>query len=190
MEKTQCKRCHHENSVNAKYCSDCGYELPRNMTDNDVINFKVDNQKVKSKIDKKSIIGAVIGAIIFSLVTIGVKQLFFKSPSYDKVLMQLASELNKTCPIMVDEFTRLDNSIALPGNIFQYNFTLVNTIKSEVIPDTVKKYLEPSIISNIRTNPDLKFFRDNKTTMAYFYRDKNGEFVYKLFVTPELYKTE
>lgn len=91
---------------------------------------------------------------------------------------------------MVDEFTRLDNSIALPCNIFQYNFTLVNTIKSEVIPDTVKKYLEPSIISNIRTNPDLKFFRDNKTTMVYFYKDKNGEFVYKLSVTPELYKTE
>jgi hypothetical protein len=188
MEKTQCKNCHHENSINARYCSDCGYELPRNVTDNDNMNSKIGTQK--SKIDKKNIIGAVIGAIIFSLVSIGVKQLFVKSPSYDKVLMQVASELNKTCPIMVDEYLQLDNSIALPGNVFQYNYTLVDIIKSDVNIDTLKKYFEPSIITNIRTNPDLKFFRDNKTTMAYYYKDKNGEFVYKFSVTPDQYKTD
>lgn len=88
---------------------------------------------------------------------------------------------------MVDQNTRLDNVAAFPNNIFQYNYTLVNLEKSEVNIDTVKKYLEPNIINNVKTNPDLKPYRDNKVTMAYNYRDKNGVFVLKIEVTPEMY---
>jgi hypothetical protein len=97
--------------------------------------------------------------------------MFFKQPSFNKEMMQVASELNKTCPIMVDDQTRLDNAVALPGNSFQYNYTLINLTKSEVNIDTIKKYLEPSIINNVRTNPGLKIYRDNKVTMIYYYKD-------------------
>jgi hypothetical protein len=102
-------------------------------------------------------------------------------------MMEAASELNKTCPFMVDKDTRLDNAAALPGNIFQYNYTLVNLDKSEVNVDTVKKYVEPGLINNVKTSPGLKVYRDNKVTMAYNYRDKNGVFVLKITVTPDLY---
>lgn len=89
---------------------------------------------------------------------------------------------------MVDQFTRLDNSVALPDNSFQYNYTLVEVTKDEVIIDTVKKYIEPNILNTVKTNPDLKFFRDNKTTLIYNYKDMNGEFVHKFSVTPEMYQ--
>jgi hypothetical protein len=88
---------------------------------------------------------------------------------------------------MVDQDTRLDNAVALPGNVFQYNYTLVNLEKSEVNIDTVKKYIEPGIINNVKTSPDLKAYRDNKVTMAYYYKDKNGVFVLKISVTPDMY---
>ena len=91
---------------------------------------------------------------------------------------------------MVDKDTRLDNAVALPGNVFQYNYTLINLNKDEVNPDTVKKYIEPAIINGVRTNPDLKIYRDNKTTMTYSYRDKNGVFILKIPVTPEMYATK
>lgn len=103
-------------------------------------------------------------------------------------MMQAASELNKTCPVMVDQYTRLDNAVALPDNSVQYNYTLVSTTKSEVNMDTVMKYIKPSIINNVRTNPDLKLYRENNTTMVYSYKDMNGEFVYKLSVTPDMYQ--
>lgn len=76
----------------------------------------------------------------------GVQQLYFKTPSFDKEMMQAASEINKTCPVMIDEQTRLDNTVALPDNSFQYNYTLVNLTKAEINLDTVRKYLEPVII--------------------------------------------
>ncbi len=53
---------------------------------------------------------------------------------------------------------------------------------------TVKKYIEPGIINNVKTSNDLKVYRDNKTTMIYNYRDKNGVFVLKLSVTPDMYE--
>jgi hypothetical protein len=75
----------------------------------------------------------------------------------------------------------------MPNNIVQYNYTLVNLDKYEVNIDTVIKYIKPGLINNVKTNPDLKAYRDNKVTMAYNYKDKNGVFVLKINVTPDLY---
>lgn len=136
---------------------------------------------------RKTTLGSVLGIVAFGLSYFAVQQIFFKPATFDKAMMAAAGELNKSCPIMVDQNTRLDNAVALPGNIFQYNYTLVNLSKSEVNIDTVKKYVEPGIINNVKTNPDLKTYRDNKVTMAYNYKDKNGLFVLKISVTPDLY---
>lgn len=102
-------------------------------------------------------------------------------------MMEAASELNKSCPIMVDQQTRLDNVVALPDNAFQYNYTLVAYDKSEINIDTVKKYIEPTLVNTVRTNPDLKSFREHNVTMIYNYRDKHGVFVLKIPVTPAQY---
>jgi hypothetical protein len=136
---------------------------------------------------KKNTIGAILGLVAFAITYFAVQQIFFKPASFDKAMMDAASELNKSCPIMVDQETRLDNAVALPDNIFQYNYTLVNLDKSEVNQDTLKKYIEPGLINNMKTNPDLKVYRENKVTMAYYYKDKNGEFVLKLSITPDMY---
>lgn len=144
-------------------------------------------QQTDDKTKRRKTIGSIAGIVAFGLAYFGVQQLFFKAPTFDQAMMKAASELNKTCPIMVDQHTRLDNAAAMPNNIFQYNYTLVNLDKSEVNIDTVKKYVEPGLINNVKTNPDLKVYRDNKVTMAYNYRDKNGVFVLKITVTPDLY---
>jgi hypothetical protein len=142
----------------------------------------------KEMLKNKNLFGSIIGIVAFGLAYFLVQQVFFKPPSYDELMMKAASELNKSCPIMVDQYTRLDNALALPENAFQYNYTLVDLTKAEVNLDTVRKYIEPGLINNAKTNPDLKIYRDNKITMIYNYRDKNGEFIIKFSVTPEQYK--
>lgn len=108
--------------------------------------------------------------------------------TFDKKMMAAASELNKSLPMMVDQETRLDNAIALPENVFQYNYTLVNLTKDEIDLEVFTAYMKPQITNNVKTNPDLKFFRDNQVTMGYFYKDKNGEFVAKFAVSKKDYK--
>ncbi len=51
----------------------------------------------------------------------------------------------------------------------------------------LENYLRPTLINTVKTNPDMKINRDNKTTMGYYYKDKNGEFLFKILVTPDLY---
>ena len=106
-----------------------------------------------------------------------------------KVLLdKTANELNKTCPMMVDSETRLDNASVLPGNIFQYNYTIVNYVKDSLDAGALQASIQPNMLNQIKTNPDLKLFRDNDVTLAYNYVDKNGVFILKLSFGPEDYK--
>jgi hypothetical protein len=143
----------------------------------------------ESKNNKKpinTIIGLAVGLIAFFLI----KQFVFAPPSFDKVMMKAASEINKSCPIMVDQNTRLDNTVALSGNTLQYNYTLVSWIKDSIDIAAFNDYMFPMILNNIKTNPDLKVCRDKKTTMTYSYKDMNGEFISKISITADQYLDE
>ena len=138
--------------------------------------------------NKKNIIGTIVGTAVAAIVGILIQNYFNKPVSFDQAMMQAASELNKSCPMMVDADTQLDNAIALPDNKFQYTYTLVNYAIDELDLEQLKANIEPSIVNNVRTNPDLKAYRDNEVTMVYAYKDKNSEHLLKIEVTPELYK--
>lgn len=114
-----------------------------------------------SKTNKKKVIGMIFGAAAFLIAYFAVQQVFFKPPTFDKQMMQIASELNKSCPIMVDAETQLDNAVALPDNTFQYNYTLVSMESATADISELKNYLQSIILNNIKTNPDLETFRDN-----------------------------
>ena len=116
-----------------------------------------------------------------------VTQSFFK-PSVDKQLADFASEFNKNCPMNLDEYTTLKNAVALPNKTIQYNYILVGVDKSQINLDTIKKHVYPGVLQNIKTNPDMKLFRDNKVTFNYYYTDKNGVYVDKYVVRPEMYE--
>ncbi|HMC85529.1 MAG TPA: zinc-ribbon domain-containing protein [Chitinophagaceae bacterium] len=183
MNTIYCSNCGAQNLATSPFCFRCGHELPKTEAPTIV---KPEPQKVKP-IKKRKPLGLLIGSFGFLFAYILIQQLFFK-PSFDKNMMKAASELNKSCPIMVDRETRLDNAVALPNNILQYNYTLVNFEKSMIDADTLKNRIEPSLINNVKTNPDLKVYRNNQATLAYNYRDKNGVFILKISITPEMYK--
>lgn len=143
---------------------------------------------MEQKTNSKKLIGTVVGAVIGVVIAVAVQQSFFKAPSFDKVMMKVASELNKSCPMMVDSETRLDNAIALPDNVFQYNYTLINLPLDSISTQDFEEYMKPQILNNVKTNPDLQTFRDNKVTMAYYYKDMNGVFITKISITEDLYK--
>jgi len=142
----------------------------------------MENQK-----NNKKTVGTIVGLAVGLIVYFLVKQFVFAPPSFDKVMMKAASEINESCPIMVDQDTRLDNAIALPDNILQYNYTLVNWVKDSVDLKAFEDYMQPMILNNVKTNPDLKIYRDNKTTMAYNYKDMNGVFITKISITADQY---
>ena len=187
MEKVKCTNCGTENLSDAKFCSRCGNELPREEIKNPEV--AVSRPTLVSENKRNMLIGTVLGIALLGLIIFAVQKFISHKPLIQNMLLEAAAaEANKSCPVMLDEATRLDNVEALPANTLQYNYTLVTAEKTDFNFEAAKEYIEPGIIENIKTNPALKIYRDNNVTMIYNYKDKNGEVVWKLAVTPEMYK--
>jgi hypothetical protein len=180
----KCKECGNDNTDNLKYCRWCGHELSKPKIE----EIQSIEQKPTKKANYKNLTGIIGGCIAFAVSYFLIQQILFAPPTLDKAMMKTASEINESCPIMVDTETRLDNTIALPSNIFQYNYTLINREKETVDIAMLKSYLEPNITNFVRTNPAMKFQRDNKITVNYYYKDKNGNYLLTISVTPEQYE--
>jgi hypothetical protein len=136
---------------------------------------------------KKKRIGGLVGGLFGLTAAIILVPFIFKSSTFNTELKRVAAELNKSCPVMVDNETRLDNAIAMPDKVIQYNYTLVNMSEESMNLQSFNDYMKPLIINNVRTNPDLKSFRDNKVTLVYNYKDQNGVFIIGIAVTPDQY---
>jgi hypothetical protein len=113
---------------------------------------------------------------------------FLKKPIYDKIMVSYANQINKNCPIMIDVNTRFDNATVLPGNVFQYNYTLVNMDKANINIDDLKNYMEPKVTNWVKTSPEMKALRDIKITFNYYYKDKAGVYLLTISVTPDKYQ--
>lgn len=183
MTNKKCSNCESENSINSKYCRECGFELPEINIEKPPIQ-----KKTELKDNKKKITSLIIGIIAFGVSYFAVQHFIFKKPSIDKQMMEVASQINESCPIMIDSDTRLDNSVALPDNIFQYYYTLVNLEKANINTEEMRNFLEPTIINFVKTTPQMEIQREYKTTINYHYRDKNGEFLLLISVTPDKYE--
>lgn len=110
------------------------------------------------------------------------------SGSIDKQLEKIAEESNKECPKMLDEWTRLDSCAAYPGKVYKYFHTIVNN-SSILDAGQFEKSFKPVIISTIRTNPAIKFFRDNEIILEYQYKDETDKSTVTIKIAPEEYKT-
>ena len=210
----KCSKCGYFNEVKTDYlmfCAGCNKKLDNNYTEWQVYNpdktsedFKrlvcISEEEMrknsvaetpKKKLNLKYWIAfAVAFAIFYAIGKFGGEAIYksLSKPHFEKVLVDLSNELNKNCPLMIDAETRLDNTVALPNNIFQYNYSLIIIDKESINIDEAKTYLEQQIVNTAKTNPDLKVFRDNKTTLRYTYKDKSGVFILTIEVSPDKYE--
>lgn len=213
MHYLKCNHCGHLNELKSEYmtfCTNCNKKLENNYSEWKIRNSDQSFDEYKHAVCtteaiesakelpkakngkglKYWIAFAAAFAIFYAVGQIGGESLagLFRKPAFDKVLMITASELNKSCPIMIDNATRLDNAIALPDNIFQYNYTLIDMSKDSVNIDELQAYLKPTIANFVKTNPDMQTMRDNKVQVNYYYKDKAGVYLFTISVKPEQYE--
>ena len=142
------------------------------------------------KLNAKQIIIAIVAILSFAIGKTSMDYLLKgNSNTLSEKYIQAANEVNKNCPMMLDKDTRLDNTIALPNNVFQYNYTLISFRKEEINVDQLKNDLRPSLLNNLKTNEQMNIFRTNKTTVNYYYKDKDGVFLFLIELQYEDYKS-
>lgn len=103
-------------------------------------------------------------------------------------LGQRALIMNKSCPFVIDENTRLDSVNSPKNDVLQNNYTLLNDNLADVDIDTFQSIFKPEIINHLKSNKETDFFRKNKATLVYKYFDKNKQFVTDIIILPSDYK--
>lgn len=128
----------------------------------------------KSK--KKLVLQVAIFAVTFIVAFFGTQYLMNSGNSSDKELMKISDDMNKKCPIMVDNETQLDNSEVF-DNTLQYNYTLVNVDKNDTSFDSAgaKQFIMKNAQDNLDNRPEMKTYREKKILLKYNYKDKNGK---------------
>lgn len=182
----RCDKCGESNRDNAKFCMYCGYELPKREITESPTSETLSVQSKRKKLNPPVLIGLIVGLVVM----VSIQQFVFKpsNATLDKVMMEYAGEINKSCPVMIDSETRLDNVMAFPENIFQYTYTLVNMEKSTVDTLQLKNSVEPNIVNFVKTNPQMKYIRDKSVTVNYYYKDKKGKYLFMISVKPDQYQ--
>jgi len=195
MEKNKCNNCGTDNPITNKYCTRCGFELPKiqTITKDEPIKELTTKKNVILEVLKKSTkkrklsVKGMIGIAIM-VVTVNLVQQYREKMVYNNAMMDIANEINKSCPFMVDSITRLDSSVSLSGNVFQYFYTLITVDKESIDIVELKNRVEPEIINFVKSSPKMKIQRDHKTTIDYSYFDRSRKHLFTISVTPDKYE--
>jgi hypothetical protein len=103
----------------------------------------------------------------------------------EEMIVQTSNNLNARLPMNMDRETRWDSTEPGPGKCLTYCYTLVNKSKSELDPEKLTATMKPRLLLNYRTNPEMKLIRDNRVILRYKYKDKVGETVAVIEVSPD-----
>jgi len=100
-------------------------------------------------------------------------------------LVKAANETNRSLPTMVDKDTRLDSTVAGPGKVWTYMYTLVATDVTGITNERLNEAMGSNIRNSVCTMKEMKLFIEKGVVMKYNYRDHAGNYIGEIVVKPE-----
>ena len=116
-------------------------------------------------------VGVLASACASALVRPLVGAMF--APSINQQIIDACETINKECPKMADQYTRLDSATAGEMQI-TYNYTLMNLKLNQQQVAKMFQVVEPQVTENVRANPQTKVLLDKGITMTYRYSNDKG----------------
>lgn len=130
----------------------------------------------------------VFGVIVFAFISLVLRMgLNGPATTIQQDLVKAANQINSSAPIVVDSTTRLDRVNALPGDIFQYNFTITTLESHQIDTNLLKQTGRESMIAKLKNNPQAAIFKDNQVELQAVYVDSNGKKIVTFSVLPNEY---
>lgn len=96
--------------------------------------------------------------------------------------------INKNCPKMLDEETRLEKVVFTKPSLLIYNYSLVNVSIQNVDTAQFRTALWPGILSTIRVDKDLAGLRERQMNFEYRYYDQSKKLIYTFKISPGNYQ--
>ena len=95
--------------------------------------------------------------------------------SMNKLLRDTSNEMNKTCPMVIDEYTTLMNTGVINESLM-YNYKINKDFFNDY--DISKSQWEKNQVNQLTnfycTDPDFKLFKDNNVNVIWKYSDWDG----------------
>lgn len=110
--------------------------------------------------------------------------------SKEKMFEKAAKEITARCPRSVNEYTRLDSVVYVPGaNINRYYYTLTGAADNAETILAQKTEMESALLNEVINSLEIKDYKDYDTTLEYiYYSGKNQEILFDLKIAPGQYK--
>ena len=139
----------------------------------------------------KQVLGVIAFIISFVVSYHGVQLLMgAKEPTnaqmekaIEQELPKVVEDLNKGCPVMVDEVTRLDKVWLQEKKTIGYGYTIIG-LKASDIDGNATALLKEGATANLRGNADSMRLAKHGVSYGYIYK-LNGKVVAKLSIKPE-----
>lgn len=100
----------------------------------------------------------------------------------------MAANLSTSTPVMLDPYTRFDGASVTEDNIFQYNYTILNTQDPEKMVNDMMVTMESEMKEQFKMDPSLRIFTENNVTIEYIYKNTDGGNIRTIKITPKDYK--
>lgn len=100
----------------------------------------------------------------------------------------MAVNLSASAPVMLDPYTRFEGASVTENNIFQYNYTILNTQDPEKMVNDMMVTMESEMKEQFKMDPSLRIFTENDVTIEYIYKNANGGNIRTITITPKDYK--
>lgn len=119
------------------------------------------------------VVSAIVGAIGGRQVVKALMGASSSTASVQDALAQSVDEMNRGLPMMVDEFTRLDSTEALPDRKILYRYTILNM---QPLPgrDEIVSSMRPVTLAHYKSAPEMAELRRMKVALVYCYSDAQG----------------
>ena len=135
-----------------------------------------------AKIQKQSFLGI---ALITSTIALGLPtSVKAQSEDISAILVQTADMMNANLPTMIDEDIQWDSSVAGPGKILSYNYTVFNYDSTKIDTEQFSDNIHGFLVDTVCTAPVTKILPENGVLLNFNYYDSEHELITKVQVPP------
>jgi len=102
----------------------------------------------------------------------------------EELIIARSKDINKQCPIMVDEATRLDATVAA-GDVLIYKYTLVSTAVADMDTSYFHSEVERRTTESYCSMDNMRQMLNDGVKCRYLYFDRNGTFVTSFLISSQ-----
>ena len=133
---------------------------------------------------------ALIAAVVVISATWGRKILNAETKDMAATIHNLgerAEIMNRDCPFVIDENTRLDSVTSPKADVLQNNYTLLQDSRDDIDVEAFQNIFKPEITLHLKATPQTSDFRKANATLVYKYFDRDKKHVTDIVLQPGEY---